>query len=330
MVTRESSRKNTRSTQEKSDLVGDKKDCSNDVMEQNSDPNVVKKMAPGSQWLCTRVCNSSQRGSKCLVNPCGDEKEDKIMCICGEDSEFGEMASCEICAGWFHFQCLGFKENVALLDDRSFVCCFCMASKTVSLMREVEHLRTEMQVLREKLAEREESDLDEKNTQKGGEAIHPSEVTAHQSEASFSKVVKRKKKPRKASTPTSQTLQPQEKTRSSNLERREKCKAGKQTVEVKGRQLNQPKERSSRSMAEKKFVGRRKLWGTKRVTTEEEVKDYLVSRVPEVEPLEVSRVFNSEEGRYRWWFWLVVDESVLKLVDEETLNIGRSRGSHLF
>ena len=63
-------------------------------------------------------------------------------------------------------------------------------------------------------------------------------------------------------------------------------------------------------------MGRRKLWGTKRVTTEEEVKAYLVSRVPEAEPLEVSRVFKSEEGRYRWWFWLVGDECVLKLVDE--------------
>ena len=86
------------------------------------------------------------------------------MCICGKDSEFGGMASCEICAGWFHFQCLGYKENVGLLDDRSFVCCFCMASKTVSLMREVEQLRKEVQELRGKLAgKEEESDLDEKN-----------------------------------------------------------------------------------------------------------------------------------------------------------------------
>ena len=74
------------------------------------------------------------------------------------------MASCEICTGWFHFQCLGYKENVGLLDDRSFVCCFCLASKTVSLMREVEQLRKEVQKLRGKLAgKEEESDLDEKN-----------------------------------------------------------------------------------------------------------------------------------------------------------------------
>ena len=151
-----------------------------------------------------------------------------ILCICGEDSEFGEMASCEICGGWFHFQCLGYKENVGLLDDRSFVCCFCMASKTVSLMREVEQLRKKVRELWGKLAEKEEeSDLDGKNAQLGDGVKHPGEATVHQSEASFSKVVKRKKKLGGAS--------------SAKPERREKRKVGKLSVEVKGRQLSQSK-----------------------------------------------------------------------------------------
>ena len=41
-----------------------------------------------------------------------------------------------------------------------------------------------------------------------------------------------------------------------------------------------------------------------------------MSRVPEVEPLKVSRVFKSEEKWNSWCFWLVGDESELKLVDE--------------
>ena len=191
-----------------------------------------------------------------------------------------------------------------------------MASKTVSLMREIEQLSKEVQELRGELAKREESDLDGKNAQQEDEVNHPGDGTVHQSEASFSEVVKRKKKPGMASTPTSQARQPRDKTRSSNPERREKCKGEEQSVEGKGRQQNQPRERSHHSKSEKKFVGRRKLWGTKRVTTEEEVKAFLVGRVPEAEPLEVDRVFKSEEGRYRWWFWLVGDESVLRLLDE--------------
>ena len=107
-------------------------------------------------------------------------------------------------------------------------------------------------------------------------------------------MVKRKKKLGRASTPTSQVPQPREKTRSPEAERRERRKVGKQSVEAKGRQLSQSKVRSPRLKPERKFVGRRKLWETKRVTTEEEVKAYLVSRVPESEPLDVSRVFKSE------------------------------------
>ena len=87
-------------------------------------------------------------------------------------------------------------------------------------------------------------------------------------------------------------------------------------MEVKGRQLSQSKERNSRLKLEKKFVGSKNLCRTKQVTTEEEVKAYLVCRVPEIEPREVNRVFKSEERHYRWWFWLVGDECVLKLVDE--------------
>ena len=63
------------------------------------------------------------------------------------------------------------------------------------------------------------------------------------------------------------------------------------------------------------FVGRRKLWGTKRKDTEEDVNTVLVSRVPEAASIEVKRVFKSEKGRFRWWFWVLGEESVLKLVD---------------
>ena len=52
------------------------------------------------------------------------------------------------------------------------------------------------------------------------------------------------------------------------------------------------------------------------MTTEEEVKAFLVSRIPGAESVEVKRVFKSEEGWYRWWFWLMGDESVLKVVDQ--------------
>ena len=78
-------------------------------------------MATGKRRQAARGCDSTRKGRKCLGKPSGDEKENKILCICGEDKEFGEMASCEICAGWFHFRCLGYKEDVWRVEALSAV-----------------------------------------------------------------------------------------------------------------------------------------------------------------------------------------------------------------
>ena len=59
----------------------------------------------------------------------------------------------------------------------------------------------------------------------------------------------------------------------------------------------------------------RKLWGTRQTDTEEEIKAVLVSKVPEARGVEVKRVFKSDNGRFRWWFWLYGDEPVLELLD---------------
>ena len=90
--------------------------------------------------------------------------EEKVMCFCGEDREFGEMACCELCAGWFHFRCMRFKENVDLLAKKDFVCCFCLASKILFLLREVEALKNEVKELRERnLAEKGQIPTNEKD-----------------------------------------------------------------------------------------------------------------------------------------------------------------------
>ena len=41
----------------------------------------------------------------------------------------------------------------------------------------------------------------------------------------------------------------------------------------------------------------------------------IIKRVPEEASVEVKRVFKSDDGRVRWWFWLEGEESVLKLID---------------
>ena len=41
------------------------------------------------------------------------------------------MVQCEVCAGWFHLECLRTKEGVRVLDGRVFVCCFCLSVKVL-------------------------------------------------------------------------------------------------------------------------------------------------------------------------------------------------------
>ena len=78
-------------------------------------------------------------------------------------------------------------------------------------------------------------------------------------------------------------------------------------------------------------MGRRKLWGTKRVDTEEEVKAFLMSRVSKAASIEIKHVFKSEGGRFRWWLWLMGKESALKLENESSFGeFWKLRRGHLF
>ena len=55
-----------------------------------------------------------------------------------------------MCSGWYHFRCMRFKKNVDLLAKKDFVCCFCLTFKTLSLLREVQTLKNEVEELRER------------------------------------------------------------------------------------------------------------------------------------------------------------------------------------
>ena len=87
--------KSTQSNKKKSELISDKKDGNYE--------------APSEE------------------NDSGNDGE--VRCFCNGKRETGEMVQCEVCAGWFHFECLRMKEGVGVLDGRAFVCCFCLSVK---------------------------------------------------------------------------------------------------------------------------------------------------------------------------------------------------------
>ena len=85
----------------------------------------------------SNVPTRDSNAKECAINDDVSEEKDLVRCFCGNDQDFGGMACCDLCSGWFHFRCMRFKEGVDLLAKKDFVCCFCLASKTLSLLREV-------------------------------------------------------------------------------------------------------------------------------------------------------------------------------------------------
>ena len=173
---------------------------------------MCEKMAEGKRQRSKRVTQNSRAkrvpdvvetvdGGKEKDVETGREEE-KLLCFCGEDREFGEMASCELCSGWFHFRCMRFKEDVDLLATKDFVCCFCLASRTLSLLREVENLKKEVKELRER-SSREKGEIP--TNRNGGRAERiPDGQSTGTDESSDSAVVERsgkKKQPRRKEDP---------------------------------------------------------------------------------------------------------------------------------
>ena len=63
------------------------------------------------------------------------------------------------------------------------------------------------------------------------------------------------------------------------------------------------------------YVGVRKLWGTRKKVSVEEVKERLREKFGEAEKVEVVRVCKEDSVRIRWWFWLKGEEDVLGRLD---------------
>ena len=180
------------------------------------------------------------------------------------------------------FCCMRYKENVGLLDNQDFVCCFCIASKTLSLAKEVELLRSEVKELRQKLATHVAEEVTRQSDRLEDTAEDETKDHARE-EMSYSAAVKRKKSSKKPSGNEKGNL---ETTSRDSRTTQKRPRVREQTHPKK-----MPPTHKEQPQAEKKFIGRRKLWGTKIVNTKEEIKAFLVSRVPEAESVNVKHVF---------------------------------------
>ena len=102
------SRKTTRSTKKKSDLIGDKKNYSNETVERNSGPRAVVMDGPGRGTRSLSVMKSESTGVAQRqireesvevesISEKSDLGNDEVRFFCNDKREIGEMVQCEIC-----------------------------------------------------------------------------------------------------------------------------------------------------------------------------------------------------------------------------------------
>ena len=245
----------------------------------------------------------------------GDEGE--VRCFCNVRRETGEMVQCEVCSGWFHLKCLRMKEGVGVLNGRAFVCCFCLSVKVLELSRFVGELQGEMVVLRKSVKElkREKDELIERVTFVEGD---------------WKKIER------------SGRLEEREKRMSVNRTGPGERKDSKERDGAKSQELSQCGNRRPGVVGWKKsdlrsrvsvvnsgivkknrcgeYVGVRKLWGTRKKVSVEDVKERLEAKFDEAEKVEVVRVIKEDSNRIRWWFWLMGEEEVLGRLDGTTID----------
>jgi len=177
----------------------------------------------------------------------------------------------------------------------ALVCCFCLSVKVLELTKLVGELRGEMIELREsvKVLSKENDDLVKRVMVAEGEWKR----VDHRGRA-----VEVRKKP-------VSTTRPGER----------KSESGESTDKVVwqggGSRSGDSPLVSVKKNKQGEYVGVRKLWGTRKKVSVEEVKERLREKFDEAEKVEVVRVCKEDSGRIRWWFWLKGEEDVLGRLD---------------
>ena len=211
----------------------------------------------------SNVPNSDLNAKECVITDDVSERKDLVRYFCANDQDFGEMACCDLCSGWFPFHCMRFKEGVDLLAKKDFMCCFCLTSKMLLLLREVESLKEEVKKLRES-SSKKEGEMppcmnDGKPERSRGEQITVKDKPLYSAVVmgpgkKKHPVPHQKENPRKPKSLIRATAR-------GNKVVPKKAQAERKSV------LGSP-------VKAQQFVGRMKLWGTRRVDTEEDVKAF--------------------------------------------------------
>ena len=283
-------------------------------LEQSKSSEIKKNNEKTERYL--EVVNSGPD----LSDDSGDEGE--VRCFCNVRRETGEMVQCEVCAGWFHLKCLRMKEGVGVLNGRAFVCCFCLSMKVLELTRVVGELQGEMAVLKRSVKElkREKDELAERvMVVKGGwEKVEKSGRYGRMADVREKTVTGKRNDPESKGGAKSKEL-----LKCGNRSPGEVGQKKNAVSMVMSGGENRKSEESSSFVKKnrcREYVGVRKLWGTRKKVSVEDVNGSLKAKFNDAEKIEVVRVIKEDSDRTRWWFWLKGEEEVLGRLDGTVLD----------
>ena len=252
------------------------------------------------------------------------------------DEEGQEAILCEgSCNNWYHRWCAGVstqRYEALSSSEEPFHCPSCAAAEqqqiiselqtsVSSLLEEVRNLRTTVNVLQEKNTEANNCDLLEEvcNLKSIVATLKESSVESHAASElpsdaqTWSEVVRRKSRP----SGKKGEMGRQAKGGSEQVGRTCYTQgASKQNTQGRGRgPLN--KTRSSHHYVP--LPGKRKVWGTRKVSSSNTVKSTITELIGAQVAIEVKRKFKSANGNktVRWWHVLSGDEETMVLIEKE-------------
>ena len=221
--------------------------------------------------------------------------DETVRCLCSRRVEEGEMVCCDVCQRWSHLRCIGMKEDVGVMEGKEFVCYFCLSTCLLALRKEVGELRKELH-----LTKMEMKGLREENGKLRDQNEHdrPEEVRGVQKE-----VVK--------DMTRGERVVGDEAMSGEVVNNKE---SGEKKAPSVGRQRCDMKEPKR---ATKWVAGARKVWGTRKKESCDEIAKEMVRVGGKVEPgFSVQKRVGQVNGKDGWWFIVKAPEKNLIKVDK--------------
>ena len=253
--------------------------------------------------------------------------DESIQCFCGSKQERGEMVCCEVCAGWFHLKCMGMKEGTNLLKEKEFVCHLCVSSVMLKMREEIMVLRRELEGVRKgmKSVEDQNALLQEQLVKErvvevsgclktGKSKWSEGRIGGH---AGKQKITPKVEKKRKGGNEDALVTEGEVQV----MEDHPQALSQEEGLGAENQPPKFGKSATSRQRANKQrkqINGVRKVWGTKKCVSCNDVAKAVVKAVGRVSSsFSVCKRNANVKGKNKWWFVVKAPERCLQTLDRK-------------